>query len=66
VEQEVSPGNWDEVSGSPWNGLSETELDLNLDVLDCGGIYRWRVKAVDGVGNESAFSAWAEFGINLS
>jgi hypothetical protein len=62
VEQEVTPGNWDKVSGSPWNGLSETELELNLG---CGGVYRWRVKAVDGVGNESAFSAWAEFGINL-
>jgi hypothetical protein len=65
VEQEVTPGNWEKVSGSPWNGLSETELDLNLDVLVCGGVYRWRVKAVDGAGNESAFSAWAEFGINL-
>jgi hypothetical protein len=62
VQQEVTPGNWDDVSGSPWNGLSGTELELDLD---CGGVYRWRVKAVDGVGNESAFSAWAEFGINL-
>jgi hypothetical protein len=62
VEQEVIPGNWDKVSDSPWNGLGGTELELDLG---CGGVYRWRVKAVDGVGNESAFSAWAEFGINL-
>jgi hypothetical protein len=62
VELQVTPGNWDPVSGSPWNGLSETELELTLD---CGGFYRWRVKAVDGVGNGSDFSAWAEFSINL-
>jgi hypothetical protein len=62
VEQEVTPGNWDPVSGSPWNGLNTTELELTLG---CGGIYRWRVRAVDGAGNESDFSAWAEFSINL-
>jgi hypothetical protein len=62
VEQEITAGNWDPVSGSPWTGLSGTELELDLS---CGGVYRWRVKAVDGVGNESDFSAWAEFGINL-
>jgi len=62
VEQEVTPGNWDPVSGSPWTGLSGTDLELDLG---CGGVYRWRVRAVDGVGNKSDFSAWAEFGINL-
>lgn len=62
VEQEVTLGNWDKVSGSPWSGLSGTELELDLG---CGGIYRWRVRAVDGAENESAFSAWAEFGIDL-
>ena len=62
VEQEVTPGNWVPVSGSPWNGLSATELELTLG---CGGFYRWRVRAVDGAGNESDFSAWAEFSINL-
>ncbi|MBN1975852.1 MAG: hypothetical protein JW918_00495 [Anaerolineae bacterium] len=62
VEQEITPGNWDPISGSPWTGLSGTDLEL---ALDCGGVYRWRVRAVDGAGNESDFSAWAEFGVNL-
>jgi hypothetical protein len=62
VEQEITAGNWDPVSGSPWTGLSGTELELDLN---CGGVYRWRVRAVDGAGNASDFSAWAEFGINL-
>ena len=62
VEQEITPGNWDPVSGSPWTGLSATELELDLG---CGGVYRWRVRAIDGAGNASDFSAWAEFGINL-
>jgi len=62
VEQEITAGNWDPVSGSPWTSLSVTELELTLD---CGGVYRWRVRAIDGAGNESGFSAWAEFGVNL-
>jgi hypothetical protein len=62
VQVQQNAGGWDDVSDSPWSGLSGTELELDLD---CGGIYRWRVKAVDGAGNESAFSAWADFGINL-
>jgi hypothetical protein len=62
VEQEITAGNWDPVSGSPWTSLSVTELELTLD---CGGVYRWRVRAIDGAGNESDFSAWAEFGVNL-
>jgi hypothetical protein len=62
VQQEGTAGNWDDVSGSPWNGLGGTDLERDLG---CGGVYRWRVKAVDGAGNESAFSAWAEFGVNL-
>ena len=65
VELEVTPGNWDPVSGSPWTGLGGTELELNTTTLNCGGVYRWRVRAVDGAGNMSDFSAWAEFGINL-
>jgi hypothetical protein len=28
--------------------------------LDCH-FYRWRVRAVDGVGNPGAWSAWATF-----
>jgi hypothetical protein len=62
VEQEITPGNWEKVSGSPWTGITATKLVLDLG---CGGVYRWRVRAVDGVGNKSGFSAWAEFGVDL-
>ncbi|MFL7792009.1 MAG: Ig-like domain-containing protein [Anaerolineae bacterium] len=62
VEQEITAGNWESVSGSPWTGLSGPDLELDLS---CGGVYRWRVRAVDGAGNVGDFSAWAEFGVDL-
>jgi hypothetical protein len=33
--------------------------------VDCGGIYRWAVRAQDGAGNQSAWSAYFNFSINL-
>jgi hypothetical protein len=62
VEQQITASKWDEVSGSPWKDLTPTKLVLDLD---CGGIYRWRVRAEDGAGNDGAYSGWAEFGVAL-
>jgi hypothetical protein len=49
---------WEPVTGSPWKGLSKTELEL--DIEDCW-LYRWRVRAVDKAGNAGPFSDWFEF-----
>lgn len=62
VEQEVAKGKHVPVSGSPWAAVRDTAIKVDLD---CGGVFRWRVMAVDGAGNAGAFSPWASFGIAL-
>jgi hypothetical protein len=49
---------WLGVSGSPWTGISDTNLKFNLD---CSRTYRWRVRAVDGAGNPGPWSGWFTF-----
>lgn len=58
VERHAGSENWQPVSGSPWTGLTDTELELDVE---CGWYYRWRVRAVDGEGNAGSFSDWFEF-----
>jgi hypothetical protein len=62
VQRHSGNGNWKNAPGSPFTGVSGKQV--NLDV-ECGWYYRWRVGAVDGVGNESGFSDWSEFTIAL-
>jgi hypothetical protein len=59
VERHAGDENWQKVAGSPWKGLTETEL--LLEELECGWYYRWRVRAVDGANNVGPFSGWFEF-----
>jgi hypothetical protein len=47
---------------SPWQGLSATGLKVPVD---CGAVYQWRVRAVDGAGNIGVWSNWSEFGVNM-
>jgi hypothetical protein len=37
-------------------------VDVNVQ---CGGVYRWMVRAQDGAGNYSGWSAPSHFSINL-
>ncbi len=64
VEIQRSPdnANWSAASGSPVTGLTDKTTPISTE---CGWYYRWRVRAVDGEGNESAWSAWSYFTINL-
>jgi hypothetical protein len=62
VQVESRPGakdDWEPLAGSPWKGLSKTEL--LLDIENCSWLYRWRVRAVDKAGNAGPFSDWFEF-----
>ncbi len=54
--------NWQAVSGSPFGGVAATTTSLNVE---CGWTYRWRVRAVDGVGNQGNWSDWFLFTIPL-
>jgi hypothetical protein len=62
VEVQSNNGSsWTAVSGSPFIVYDKT---TSVDV-QCGGIYRWRVRAVDGADNEGDWSAWSNFSIIL-
>lgn len=64
VEFQHHPGdnNWEHTSGSPTQGISEENLEVNLE---CGFYYRWRVRAVDGNGNVGNWSVWFTFTVPL-
>lgn len=60
LEQEVTEGNWQSVGG--WGPVTGEQVDVSVQ---CGGSYRWMVRAQDGAGNYSDWSGLAYFGIVL-
>ncbi|MBN1180354.1 MAG: hypothetical protein JXD18_14170 [Anaerolineae bacterium] len=62
VQRHAGDNNWQPVTGSPWTGVSALELLVDVE---CGWYYRWRVQAVDGVGNVGSFSGWFRFDVLL-
>lgn len=61
VQTHAGDNNWTAIGGSPFTVHDKT---TNVTV-DCGWYFRWRVRAVDGAGNSSAWSAWWTFTITL-
>jgi len=61
VQRHSGDNNWQNVTGSPFGSTGKT---MKLSV-ECGWDYRWRVKAIDGKGNQSAWSSWFLFAIIL-
>jgi hypothetical protein len=57
AERHSGDGNWQSVSGSPWAG-SDTSRSISVE---CGWTYRWRVRAVDTLGNAGPWSGWSTF-----
>ena len=62
VQRHSGGGSWQGAPGSPFTGISGKQVSVDVE---CGWYYHWRVRAVDGVGNESGFSDWSEFTITL-
>jgi CSLREA domain-containing protein len=54
--------NWSTAPGSPFT-TTATEQSVSVD---CGGYYRWRVRATDGASNQGSYSAWAYFQVTLN
>jgi hypothetical protein len=50
------------VAGSPFSASGTTK---NISV-EIGYTYRWRVRAIDGAGNQSDWSGWFTFNIPLT
>jgi hypothetical protein len=61
LEYESTPGNW--VTENNWGPISEKQLEVPVN---CGGIYRWRVRVEDGAGNMSGWSNYFYFNIDLT
>lgn len=60
LEQEITKGDWRSAGG--YGPINSKQVDANVQ---CGGIYRWMVRAQDGAGNFSNWSAPSYFSINL-
>lgn len=60
LERQISPGNWQSVRG--WGPVSGKQVEADVQ---CGGIYRWTVRAQDGAGNYSDWAPWFQFSISL-
>jgi hypothetical protein len=63
VQRHSGDGVWAAAPGSPWTGLNNTQLLLNVAY---GYTYRWRVRAIDGSGNTGPWSAWFTFSVPLT
>jgi len=61
LERESSPGEWQSVAG--YGPVADKQVDVNVD---CGSKYRWMVRAQDGVGNLSDWSAPSQFSVTLN
>jgi hypothetical protein len=60
LEQQIKADEWSSVAG--YGPLTAKQVEAEVD---CGGIYRWAVRAEDGAGNISAWSAWYTFSIEM-
>jgi len=60
LEREVKKGQWQTVRG--WGPVSGKQVEADVQ---CGGIYRWTVRAQDGAGNYSDWAPWSQFSIRL-
>lgn len=60
LQSQVKAGEWKSEHG--WGPESGTKVQAEVQ---CGGIYRWAVRAEDGAGNISAWSSWAQFSVSL-
>jgi hypothetical protein len=62
VQRHSGDNNWSDISGSVFSGIPGKQHSVSVE---CGWYYRWRVLAVDGVGNVGSWSGWWTFTVNL-
>ncbi len=61
LERQITANNWQSVRG--WGPVTDKQVTASVQ---CGVKYRWAVRAQDGAGNYSDWSAWSSFAINLN
>ena len=57
VQRHSGDGDWQSAPGGSWEG-SNTSRSISVE---CGWTYRWRVRAVDTLGNDGPWSGWSTF-----
>lgn len=62
VQRHSGDNNW---QAAPGGSISVSDKTTSIPV-ECGWYYRWRVRALDGVGNLGPWSGWWKFAITLS
>ncbi len=62
LERQVKRGEWQSVRG--WGPVNDKQVEAK-DLLQCGLIYRWAVRAQDGAGNTGDWSGWSNFSVTL-
>jgi len=62
VQRHAGDNNWQDVSGSVFESATKS---ISVPV-ECGWYYRWRVRAIDGNGNQSEWSDWSQFAVLLT
>jgi len=60
LERQVTASTWGQVRA--WGMVASKQVTAPVE---CGGIYRWAVRARDGAGNVSAWSGWSAFSVDL-
>jgi hypothetical protein len=58
-----------QITGPPKVGgwtTTDTQYTVSVAWLECGQSYRWAVAAEDALGNMGAWSAWAEFTVEIT
>lgn len=60
LERQVTATTWDQVRALGMVAAKQVDVPVQ-----CGGVYRWSVRARDGAGNFSAWSAWSGFSVDL-
>ncbi len=61
LEVQIKAGEWQSAGG--YGPLSDKQVNVNVN---CGGVYRWMVRAQDGAGNFSSWSAPSTFSVVLN
>jgi hypothetical protein len=63
IAQSSNGKSWQPHPTSPMAGTKSNSFKMKVE---CGWHYRWRVLAIDGKGNQSPFSNWAQFSVVLN
>ena len=60
LERQVVTNQWD--PAGQWSLVADKQIEVDVQ---CGPFDRWAVRATDGAGNTSSWSAWSHFSVGI-